>query len=930
MRRHPAMPRPIPISSENLPFLDDLYEQYRRDPSSVDPAWRALLDGGIDVDLRPTQGDTLGTGSSDEAEQIAMQARVDKLIENYRLQGHLAADLDPLGRPRGLDTSALDPAALGLDESCMDRLFNPGTLFPERAVPLRKILERLRNTYCRHIGVEYWQIADPQRRAWLRERMESVENQVTPPPEVQRKLLRSLARADNADHFLHNKFLGAKRFSIAGGESLLALLETLIDSAGDLGAEEVVMGMAHRGRLAVMMNILGKTPEEIFSEFEKGDPWANLGSGDVKYHKGSYRFYDHPSGRKMYLALAFNPSHLEAITPVIGGRVRAKQDHVQDTARDRILGVTMHGDSAIAGQGVFAETLNLSRLPGYTIGGTIRIVIDNQVGFTTEPQEARSTIYCTAVADMINVPIFHVNGDDPEAAAYVAELAVAYRQRFHTDVVIDLVCYRKYGHNEGDEPTFTQPLMYKLIRGRKSVRELYQERLIARHTVTPEDCQAMDAEIRQEFEAALAEVRKSGPDKSKSPMHGIWEHYRGGPEANVPEVPTAATQADVDAVRAAVTTVPEGFHLHPKLGRLLKEVDHMLAGEAPLSWAAGEYMAYGSLLRDGHPIRLSGQDAIRGTFNHRHAAWFDTETGERYFPLAHLAPDQPEYFVFNSPLSEFAVLGFEFGYTLAAPYGLCIWEAQFGDFANGAQVILDQFISSSEDKWNRISGLTLFLPHGYEGQGPEHSSARLERFLQLCAEDNMQVCNLTTPAQMFHVLRRQVLRTWRKPLVLMTPKSLLRKRESFSPLTEFTTGRFHRVLDDDLDEATAGAVRRVLLCSGRLYYDLLAERERGEHRDTAIVRVEQLYPFPAAPLTDILARYPRAQIVAWVQDEPKNMGAWTFVRPRIEAILGRCGALRYVGRKASASPATGTPESHKLELEMILQEAFDTEQPSAT
>ncbi len=915
------MSRTPPISPDNLPFLEQLYEQYRADPASVDPAFRAWVETGAPVPAEPDLGPRL-TG---DAEQVALQARVDKLIENYRLQGHLAADIDPLGRPRGINVTALDPATFGLGEEHMDRLFDPGSLFPERAVPLRRILERLRRTYCRKIGVEYWQIADPDRREWLRARMESTENERIPPVETQRKILRSLARADNADRFLHQKFIGAKRFSIAGGESLLTILETLIDGAGDLGAEEIVMGMAHRGRLAVMMNIFGKTPTEIFSEFESGDPWVNLGAGDVKYHKGCYRYYLHPSGRKMYLALAFNPSHLEAITPVIAGRVRSKQDYVGDDAHDRVLGVTMHGDGAIAGQGVFAETLNLSRLAGYTTGGTVRIVIDNQVGFTTEPHEARSTIYCTAVADMINVPIFHVNGDDPEAAAYVAQLAVEYRQRFHTDVVIDLVCYRKYGHNEGDEPTFTQPTMYKLIRKHPSVRDLYQRRLIERGTVTEADCKAMDREIREEFETALERVRREGPNKAPSPMHGIWKNYVGGPEPEDDVPDTAASQADVAAVREALVTVPEGFHLHPKVRRILAEVGAMFEGREPLSWAAAEYLTYGSLARAGHPVRLSGQDSIRGTFSHRHAAWFDTETGERYFPLDHVEGRKAPIDIVNSPLSEYAVLGFEFGYSLAAPYALCIWEAQFGDFCNTAQVIIDQFISSSEDKWNRVSGLTLFLPHGYEGQGPEHSSARLERFLQLCAEDNMQVCQPSTPAQLFHMLRRQVLRRWRKPLVVMTPKSLLRLRASFSPLSDFTNGAFARVLDDARSDEAAATTPRVLLCSGRLYYDLVDARAKRGRDDCAIVRVEQLYPFPERRLTDVLARYRSVRQVFWVQDEPENMGAWTFVRPRLAAMLDHAGRpveLRYVGREASASPATGSPESHRLEHDLILKEAF--------
>ena len=913
------------LSSHNLPFLEALYETYQSDPDAVDPQWRAFLEqppgwlrGG---DSRTARA--MAASHVDEAEQVALQARVDKLIEHYRLHGHLGANIDPLERRHEVGTPALDPAYFGLDQEHLEWRFNPGTLFRDSAVPLRDIIDRLQRTYCRHIGVEYWHITDLERRSWLQERMESCENEVVPERDEQMRLLRSLAACDNVDKFLHSKFIGAKRFSISGAESLLALLETLIEDAGDHGISEVVMGMAHRGRLAVMMNILGKTPAEIIAEFESGDPWLNLGSGDVKYHKGTYRNHVTRRGQNMYLALTFNPSHLEAITPVVAGRVRAKQDYLNDTERSTVLGVTMHGDAAVAAQGVYAETLNLSRLPGYTIGGSIRVVINNQIGFTTNPSEARSTIYCTAVADMLNVPIFHVNGDDPEAAAYVAKLAVAYRQQFKTDVIIDLVCYRKYGHNEGDEPTFTQPSMYRQIEGRPSVRDRYQHRLLARGTTTQEDCDAIDRELREQFEEALQEVRRTGADKSKPPMHGIWAHFRGGPERDVPDVDTHVTSQVVDTVRKTLTTVPDGFSIHRKVTRMIDEVGEMLKGGANLSWAAAEHLAYGSLLLEGSDVRISGQDSIRGTFNHRHAAWVDTETDERYFPLRHLDGKKGNFEAYNSPLSEFAVLGFEYGYSLAAPHALIIWEAQFGDFVNGAQVIVDQFLSSSEDKWNRLSGLTLFLPHGYEGQGPEHSSARLERFLQLSAEDNIQVCNPTTPVQLFHMLRRQVRRNWRKPLVVMTPKSLLRTRASFSPLEEFLRGSFHRVIDDQVDPAK---VRRLMFCSGRLYYDLVAEREQRQRWDVAIVRIEQLYPFPNDDIAQIFGRYEKAEKVLWVQDEPSNMGAWFFVR-HLLASHGR-GEPQYVGRAESASPATGTPESHKLEHQMMMDEAFEDSEKS--
>ena len=709
-------------------------------------------------------------GVTGAAEQIDLQHRVDKLIANYRLLGHLDADVDPLQRERRVSSPALELSFYGMDGSHLDRRFSAGGLFPGVGpVPLRDIVARLRRTYCRRIGVEYWHINRVEHREWLRDWMEPVENLVEPPVEQQRRLLDSLVRVDNVDKFLHTKFLGAKRFSISGAESMIALLETLVDEAGEQGVDSVIMGMAHRGRLNVMMNIMGQTPAQIFSRFTGGDPLENLGRGDVKYHLGCHHRYLTPTGKEMYLALGFNPSHLEAINPVMTGRVRAGQDLEHERDRSRMLFVSIHGDAAVMGQGVYAETLNLARLPGYSIGGTIRVVINNQVGFTTNPSESRSTVYCTAVADMLHCPILHVNGDDPEAAAYAAKLAVAFRQRFQSDVIIDLVCYRRFGHNEGDEPTFTQPSMYARIKKQASVRDLYQQRLLERGTVSEPDVRSRDEESQAELDRALEEVRSKEISVGLLPMHGVWERYQGGPDSEVPVADTKVSREVLAEIAEHCTTVPQGFHLHRKLQRFLGELAEMGRGEAPVSWAFAEHMAYGSLVREGANVRLSGQDAMRGTFTHRHVGWVDNVSEERYYPLAALPGATGCFEVHNSPLSEFAVLGFEFGYSLAAPETLVIWEAQFGDFANGAQVIIDQFISSSEDKWNRISGLVMFLPHGYEGQGPEHSSARLERFLQLCAEDNMQVCNLSTPAQLFHALRRQIVRKWRKPLVVMRP-----------------------------------------------------------------------------------------------------------------------------------------------------------------
>ncbi len=922
------------LSSHNVAFLDAVYEAFERDPSSVSPEWRAFIERERERS-RTSNGngraatgalDAVGLGQAafalgDRAEQIALQAHVDRLIEHYRLIGHLRAQIDPLGRPRSVHTEALDLEYFGLGEQHLDRSFDPSELFPgRRAVPLRDILGRLQRTYTGGIGVEYWQINDIEQRNWLCDRMEVCENQVIPSQKDQVRLLRSLTRADAVDKFLHSKFIGAKRFSIAGAESIIALLETLVEESSELGVDEVIFGMAHRGRLSVLLTLLGATAAQVFSRFAGGDPREALGSGDVKYHLGSWRQYETRAGRPMYLALAFNPSHLEAITPVINGRVRASQDRRPPDKRDASLPVTLHGDAAFMGQGVVAETLNLSLLPDYGNQGSVRIVINNQIGFTTEPKDARSTIYPTAVADMLNVPVFHVNGDDPEAAYYVAKLAAAYRQRYHRDVVIDLVCYRKFGHNEGDEPTFTQPRMYDLITKRRSVRDRYEDTLVERGTVTREDCEKLHVEFREEFESALADIKEKGPQPLRSPMHGIWENYVGGPDAPEHDVPTAIDTATVQTIGRALTTIPEGFSLHPKLQRFVAELGEMAAGESPVSWAMAEHLAYGSLLLQGQHVRLSGQDSIRGTFTHRHSGYFDTNTGERYFPLCHLAKDQGRFAACNSPLSEFAVMGFEFGYSLAAPDTLVIWEAQFGDFNNGAQIVIDQFVTSSEDKWNRISGLVLMLPHGFEGQGPEHSSARLERFLQLASEDNIQVCNLSTPANLFHAFRRQALRKWRKPLIVMAPKSLLRTKASFSSLQEITGGEFRRIIDDPA--ADPAKVRRLMLCTGKVYYDLAARRAEQKREDVAIVRIEQLYPLRRRELDAVLARYGAADELMWVQEEPMNMGAWPYMRDILATANG--GRLRptYAGRVESASPATGSPDSHELEQRMILDDAF--------
>ncbi len=927
------------LSGHNLAFLEALYEAYQRDPSSVDPQWVPVLrDLEQRNDIGPVKPAAAATPiatptptptpalETHEVEQLTLQSRVNKLIESYRLHGHMAATVDPLGRPRKAATPGLDPAYFGLAEEHMDRSFDPGLLMPGGNATLRQIWERLKNTYCRNVGVEYWHIQDLEQRTWLQARMEACENKVVPPVDEQLRLLNMMAGIESVDKFLHSKFLGAKRFSISGAESMIALLDCMIEEGAELGIGEIILGMAHRGRLNVLMNIMGKSVADVFSEFEKHDPWESLGSGDVKYHMGYFRQYTTEKGHEMYLALAFNPSHLEAIAPVIQGRVRGKQDLIGDNGGERVMGITIHGDAAFAGQGVVQETLNLARLRGYRVGGTIRLVVNNQVGFTTDPQDARSTIYSSDAAHLLQVPVFHVNGDDVEANAYVARLAMAFRQRFKSDVVVDLVCYRKFGHNEGDDPTFTQPLMYELIKNHPSVRTIYQRELVARGTVTEQDANALDERWTKEYDNALSQARSNVRKPRKAPMHGVWQSYRGGPDADTPEVATAVDRGTFDHLAARLTRWPDDFNLHPKLQRLVGEAREMLAGNQPLNWQQGEMTAYASLLAAGINVRFSGQDSQRGTFSHRHSVYTDTKTGRAWSPLHEIGEGQGKFEIYNSPLSEYAVLAFEFGYSLIAPGSLVIWEAQFGDFVNGAQIIIDNFLVSGEDKWNRLNGLVLMLPHGFEGQGPEHSSARLERFLQLAAEDNIQVCNLTTPAQVFHVLRRQVLRPWRKPLILMSPKSLLRFRPSFSPLAEFVDGGFQRAIDDV--HADPGKVTRVMLSAGKVYYDLAEERENLRSDKVALVRVEQLYPFPTPQLISILGRYPGARELLWVQEEPKNMGGWTFVRPLLEELLAqlpqgeRFSAARYVGRAASASPATGSPDSHALERKLILEEAF--------
>ena len=895
----------------NLELLEDIYARWKVDPASVERSWQFFFEG---YDLGRENGRV--SGGAVDLDAARAQAAVTRLIDAYREYGHYLADLDPLKlTPRRQSHELLEPSAFGLSESDRDRVFY-NRLCEGGGCPLRELIAILRETYCRTIGVEFMYIRNPQVRQWLLDRIEPTRNRPTFDIRKKRRIIYKLNAAELFETFLHRSYVGQKRFSLEGGEMLIPLLDAIIERAGSQGVREIVMGMPHRGRLNVLANILDKPYGMIFNEFEGNLPETVAGDGDVKYHLGFSADHVTADKRTVHLTLTPNPSHLEAVDPVVEGRMRAKQRRFQD--KDRRLGVPIliHGDAAFAGQGLVAETLNLSQLPGYKTGGTVHIVVNNQIGFTTAPSEGRSSRYCTDVAKMIEAPIFHVNGEDPEAVVAVGELAFDFRQAFGQDVVIDMVCFRRHGHNEGDEPGFTQPLMYEKIKNRISIRELYTEQLVMAGELSSQEAETIAETFEEKLQAVYEEVRRGAVEPP--PQRGFSGAWAGlSPQFTFTTVETGVSYETLRQITAASARVPEGFTVNPKLARLLAGRVKAVAEKGALDWATAEMMAIGSLLWEGTPVRLSGQDSRRGTFSQRHAELVDMKTAERIIPLNHLAAEQAEFCVYNSLLSEAAVLGFDYGYSLDEPQMLIMWEAQFGDFANGAQVIIDQFIASAESKWGRASGLVLLLPHGYEGQGPEHSSARLERFLQLCAEENMQVSVPTTPAQYFHLLRRQVRRDFRKPLIVMTPKSLLRHKQSVSPVDHLVVGHFRDVLDDP---AAPDRARRVLLCSGKIYYDLIAQRaEVGSQREVAIVRIEQLYPWPADELQSARERYRSAREWVWVQEESQNMGAWTFVAPRLQELLGK--PIPYVGRDASASPATGSKVVHDREQAEIVAAA---------
>jgi 2-oxoglutarate dehydrogenase E1 component len=932
--------------SMSLPFAEGLYEDFLHDPASVPEDWRKYFEelsrgaknppARIGPSFHPASlfnpggnGPPHGGNGAAKAAAYApeslgdktLQDRVDQLVRNYRVRGHMVARIDPLGMPRAA-MPELDPAYNKLTEADLDRTFSTVTIDGPDELTLREIVERLRHTYCRSIGVQFMHIDDVEMREWLQVRMEGTLNRVELTRPEQLRIFTRLTDAVIFEEFIQKKFVGAKSFSLEGGESLIPLLDLAIEKAGAQQIDEIVLAMAHRGRLNVLANTMGKSPEQIFREFQDALTGNQPPRGDVKYHLGYSTNWTTQTGHQIHLSLTFNPSHLEYVNPVALGRMRAKMDRVGDHERTRGMSLMIHGDAAFAGEGVVQETLNLSELDPYCTGGTLHVVVNNQLGFTTPPDQARSSTYATDVAKMLQSPIFHVNGEDPEAVAQVVTLAMDFRKVFRRDVVIDMYCFRRRGHNEGDEPSFTQPLMYAAMDLRKNTREGYLEHLLKLGGVTRQEADKIAADRHEHLEQELADARTTEEDTTDhSDKSRIWIGYRGGLEKDTPDVETGIPRQRASKLLDKLAELPEDFFLHPKLARFIKGRRDMAAGLRPLDWSAAEALALASLATEGKRVRLTGQDTERGTFSHRHAVLHDVQDGHRYMPLQHLAPDQAVVEVSNSPLSESGVLGFEYGYSLDYPSALVMWEAQFGDFINAAQVIVDQFIVSAEQKWRRLSAIVLLLPHGFEGQGPEHSSARLERFLALAADDNIQVCNATTPAQFFHLLRRQVLKPWRKPLIVMSPKSLLRHPEVISPLEDFEKGTFRRVIDD-AQAADPGAIRRILFCSGKIYYELKKRREEVGRRDTAIVRVEQYYPVPNADLRAVLARYPKAERAIWVQEEGRNHGAWRFFHFEFgDKLLGKL-PLSGIYRPPSASPATGSTSQHKREQEAILKEAL--------
>jgi len=890
------------ILRANADYIEEQYQRWRSEPGSVPEDW-ALFFAGLE----------LGEGREPRAGHG--EGGVFSLVQAYREHGHLLSRLDPIGEAPERHPY-LELAAFGLSEADLDREVEPGPFHGEFRGSLRQLLDVLRLTYCGTLGVEFMGLSDPQARTWWATTLERDRGRAAIADADRIAILRALLAADGFEQFLHARYTGQKRFSLEGASALIPMLETLVREAGTRGVEQVTIGMPHRGRLNVLANLLRKPLEVIFSEFEASfAPVDVQGHGDVKYHLGYSGVQTTAEGREIHLNLHYNPSHLEYVNPVVLGSMRARQDVMSDPGRDRGVPVLLHGDAAFAGEGIVGETMMLAQLPAYDVGGTVHIIVNNQVGFTTSPESARVGRYPTAIARAVDAPVLHVNGDDPEAAVHATSLALAYRMRFKRDVVIDLWCYRKHGHNEMDDPTFTQPVMYQRIARHPAVSRAYAEQLQAQGLLDAPTLERFEKELDTTYRAAHRRASSEVVTQPRKAPGGLWQglDWAGdewGADTRVP-------RATLEAVLHGATRVPADFHTHRKIVQLEQDRRRMFL-ENRIDWSLGEALGYGTLLLEGRNVRLTGQDTGRGTFTHRHAVLRDTEDGRRWVPLQHLAPEQGRFEVVDTMLSEAAVLGFEYGYSTCDPHTLTVWEAQFGDFANVAQVIIDQFLASGETKWGRMSGLTLLLPHGYEGQGPEHSSARLERFLELCADRNLQVVNLTTPAQVFHALRRQLHRRFRKPLVVMSPKSLLRHKRAISSVAEFTDGAFMPVIPD----ASVGeSATRVLLVSGKFSYALLEAREAAQRDDIAIVRVEQLHPFPDAALIEALARHPRATDVRWVQEEPENMGAWRHVRDALDAVLPAAASLRMVARAAAASPATGYYAMHQAQEKLLLDQS---------
>ncbi|MEJ6398994.1 2-oxoglutarate dehydrogenase E1 component [Yoonia sp. 208BN28-4] len=968
------------LQGHNAEYIEQLYARYAENPGAVDESWQAyfnaLGDTGAEAkaeaagpswaraDWPPMPNDDLtaaldgqwpvepkaagdkikgkaaekGVGLSEEQVRAAVldSLRALMIIRAYRIRGHLVADLDPLGMRDNDQHPELDPANYGFTAADMDRpIFIDNVLGLEIAT-MAEILAIVKRTYCGTFALQYMHISNPEEAGWLKERIEGYGKEIAFTKEGRKAILNSLVQAEGFEKFLHVKYMGTKRFGLDGGESLIPAMEQIIKRGGQLGLEDIVIGMPHRGRLSVLANVMQKPYRAIFNEFQGGSfkPEDVDGSGDVKYHLGasSDRQFDDNS---VHLSLTANPSHLEAVNPVVLGKVRAKQDQKNDEDRTRVMGILLHGDAAFAGQGVVAEGFGLSGLKGHKTGGTMHIVVNNQIGFTTAPHFSRSSPYPTDIALMVEAPIFHVNGDDPEAVVHAARVATEFRQKFHKDVVLDIICYRRFGHNEGDEPMFTNPVMYKKIKKQKTTLTLYTERLVKDGLIPEGEIEDMKASFQSHLNEEFETGKTYKPNKADW-LDGRWSHLDRRDGDNYQRGETAIKPETMDQIGRALVTAPTGFPTHKTIDRLMKAKSEMFESGEGFDWATGEALAFGSLLTEGFPVRLSGQDATRGTFSHRHSALINQENEERYYPLNNIRDGQSQYEVIDSMLSEYAVLGFEYGYSLAEPNALTLWEAQFGDFANGAQIMFDQFISSGESKWLRMSGLVCLLPHGYEGQGPEHSSARLERFLTMCGGDNWIVANCTTPANYFHILRRQIHRDFRKPLILMTPKSLLRHKLAVSKAEEFQTGSsFHRVLWDDAQHGNSDTelvaddkIKRVVMCSGKVYFDLLEERDKRGITDIYILRYEQYYPFPAQSSVKELQRFKNAEMV-WCQEEPKNQGAWAFMEPNIEWVLTRIGATNtrpvYAGRAAAASPATGLASQHKAQQEALVNDALTLE-----